>query len=235
MRPSTLDSGESPARFLRNLRHTSGPATTTRLRRRNRVGKYLAAGITAATAVLVLTVALSANVTFSRRAAKARGKVPSSHSVPKEMTDLKSHKFPPADMGVNGTDGHVCCQKPWTAYTDPMADACNCAPWLIYEPTNFCSQTEGACATCLGAWCVHDALPTATPTSAPTYEPTISSAPTASPTAYAPSPGPTAEPIPAPTASPLPDPTASPIPAPSPSPIAEPTKEPTVDRTVGTL
>ena len=149
-----------------------------------------------------------------------------SHSVPKEMTDLKSHKFPPADMGVNGTDGHVCCKKPWTAYTDPMADACNCAPWLIYEPTNFCSQTEGACATCLGAWCVHDALPTGAPTSAPTYSPTITSAPTASPATYAPSPGPSAVPIPAPTASPIPDPTAS--------PIAEPTKEPTIDRPVGT-
>jgi len=197
----------------------------------------LAVGFTAATAIVVLTVALSANVTFSRRAAKAQAKVP------KEMTDLKSHKFPPADMGVNGTDGHVCCKKPWTAFIDPMADACNCAPWMIYEPTNFCSQTEGACTmTCGGAWCVHDALPTATPTSAPTYEPTISAAPTASPATYAPSPGPsavpipdpTASPVPAPTASPLPAPTASPIPAPSPSPIAEPTKEPTIDRTVGT-
>jgi len=190
-------------------------STLPRLRRRNRVGKYLAAGFTAATAIIVLTVALSANVTFSRRAAKAQTKVPRV----KGVTDLKSHKFPPADMGVNGTDGHVCCKKPWTAFIDPMADACNCAPWMIYEPTNFCSQTEGACTvTCGGAWCVHDAIPTAAPTSAPTYEPTISSAPTASPATYAPSPGPTASPIPAPTA----------------SPVAEPTKEPTIDRTVGT-
>jgi hypothetical protein len=183
----------------------------------------------AATAIVVLTVALSANVTFSRRAAKAQTKVP---RVPKGVTDLKSHKFPPADMGVNGTDGHVCCKKPWTAFTDPMADECNCAK--IYEPTNFCSQTEAGCAICMGAWCIHDALPTATPTSAPTYEPTISSAPTASPATYAPTPGPTMSPIPAPTAEPIPAPTASPISAPSPSPIPEPTKEPTIDRPVGT-
>ena len=68
----------------------------------------MAVGFTAATAIVVLTVALSANVTFSRRAAKAQAKVP------KEMTDLKSHKFPPADMGVNGTDGHVCCNTTLT-------------------------------------------------------------------------------------------------------------------------
>ena len=138
------------------------------------------------------------------------------------MTDLRRTCSRRAMGGMVLTA--TCAAQRDASTQDPMADECNCAK--IYEPTNFCSQTEAGCAICMGAWCIHDPLPTATPTSAPTYEPTISSAPTASPATYAPSAAPTSAPIPVPTASPIPDPTAS--------PIAEPTKEPTIDRTVGT-
>ena len=115
-------------------------STLPRPRLRNRLGKLLAVGVLAAT--ILLSVALSANIKFPRKVPRVRGTVPEVPSAPpppenawSDATDLTA--FPPADMGVNGTNNHVCCYKSWTAFTDPTADGCSCEK--VAEPTSFCA------------------------------------------------------------------------------------------------